>query len=1317
MNRTIPKLALLLVLLMSTFGMNANPIDMRIAQEVAVKFMNANTQTPLRGTDDLQLVTTYNISRGDAAFYVFNTPRGFVIVSADDCATPILGYSDEGQFNVDNIPIQLQDYLQDFLDQITYGIENNIQPDEATAHQWELARTVGHLIEQRATTVVDPLVTSNWGQNCNYNYYCPIDENGHCNHAVVGCVATSFAQILHYWGYPSVGTGSHTYTPYGYPTQTVNFGATIYDWAHMPNTLLNSPTTTEIKAVATLMWHCGVAVDMQYGPSSSGADFSNVESSLVDYFGYSDELSLVSRSDYSDEEWLNMMKNCLDLGRPIHYTGNMSFSGHAFVCDGYDSNDLLHFNWGWNGINNGYYALGALNPGAYSFNSRNKAIINIHPKCDSDTTFQVTTLVNSSIGGSVDGTGYYGCGDVCTLTAVPEDGYVFCSWTENGMIVSTESTYSFNVTGDRTLKVNFAEEGSVCNIVFDFYTLYEDSPGWEGDFMFVDYNNGITELFSMDGGSSATYYRTVVSGSYVTISWIPDSWICDFDISYDNGVPIQHEEEFYYEYEYSFLIDCEDAYSPHVISAIADPEEGGSVYGAGTYDPATVVTLTAVPNEGYTFMYWSEYDDIVSLEEEYTFIVSTDRDLVAHFTMGMTVSVTTNMAEGGTVTGGGVFDYDATCTLTATANEGYVFNNWTKNGQVVSHLSKYVFPVTESAEYVANFQQVDGIAIGDATNTNHYLPLYLLYCSMSEQIYTADEMGGAATEISSASFYNTSNFKRCNISVYMVHTDKTVFESNSDWIAVTEADRVFNGSVSMTGRGWTTIYFNTPFAYDGVSNVALIMVSNTSGGSISCRTFRTTTRQALRTYNYYNTNIDPSEPYSYSGTLMTEKSQVIFGIPSYDYTVTVAVYPEESGTVSTSGGSPYFYGQPETLIATPNEGFVFSHWTKNGEIISYLSQLNLSVTETADYVAHFQEADGIVIGNATYSSPYLPTYTNYYYSLSQQIYTADELGGEAMDLFSVSFFNTGPSCTRNLSIYMAYTDKTDFESDIDWVAVTETDQVFSGNVDMCDTGWVTITFDVPFFYDGTSNVVLTVDDNSGRWKYGVSCRTFSTDVNQALYVTGDANNYDPMSPPTSYSGGYYVSNAVLSRKNQIIFGNTSSSVTQTTELAQGWNWFSTYLGITLEDLQYALNTALPEATSMTIKSKNSNCRWNGTIWRAANGFTWDVASMYRIEVPEACELTLTGLPINPAEYPITIAPNTSTWIGLPLSESMTLDEAFPAGFAVSGDVIKGKDGNARYTGGQWRTTGNLNALEPGKGYIFNSNASGERTLVFSTGTK
>ena len=173
-----------------------------------------------------------------------------------------------------------------------------------------------------------------------------------------------------------------------------------------------------------------------------------------------------------------------------------------------------------------------------------------------------------------------------------------------------------------------------------------------------------------------------------------------------------------------------------------------------------------------------------------------------------------------------------------------------------------------------------------------------------------------------------------------------------------------------------------------------------------------------------------------------------------------------------------------------------------------------------------------------------------------------------------------------------------------------------------------------------------------------------------------------------------------------------TNVTQTITLTAGTNWVSTYLEITKEDLQNALVAALSDPAGTVIKSQNGNSTYRGGRWRDQS-FTWDVAKMYKIVVPEDCEITLTGMPINPAEHPITIAPNAPTWIGFPFAESMTPAQAIPAGFAVNADIIKGKDGNARYGNGNWRAQG-LNSLEPGKGYMYVSGASAteERTLVY-----
>lgn len=641
----------LLVLLMGWVGMaQANPVDMQTVREVAVKFMNANARTPLRGAEDLQLVTTYQTESGDAAFHVFNLLKGFVIVAADDCAMPVLGYSNERQFDTEDVPIQLQDYLLDFVEQIQYGIENPLETDETTARQWELVLATGCLTEQESRSFVAPMLTDTWNQTCNYNNKCPEDSNGPCGYTLTGCVATSLAQIMHYWGYPVSGMGSHSYKPPRYPQQTVDFGASTYDWANMPDSLTYSTTPEQINAVATLLWHCGVAVDMKYGTNVSSAYFTDVYEAIMKYFGYSNRMSLVFRQDYSDENWLMKMKNSLWDGCPIQYCSLEANGGggHAFVCDGFDSNDFLHFNWGWGGTANGYYSINALTPGGHVFTSENAAYINMQPDC---------------------------------------------------------------------------------------------TPG-----------------------------------------------------------------------------------SPNLISATASPSNGGTVSGTGTFDCGEV------------------------------------------------------------------------CTLTATSNEGYILDYWTKEDEVVSCLATCDLFVTDTIEYVANFHHVEGIAIGEATYANSFLPT-CDYQSLSEQIYTAEELGMGAGEIHSVAFFNAGSSGYRDFSIYLVNTTKTAFESPTDWISVTGSDLVFSGEVTIAGKDWTTIYFETPFQYDGLSNVALIVDDNknSNNDAMKCRTFSTDECQALCIYGS-GTNYNPNYPVSYTGTMMSEKNQIIFGTsPLETFTKEINAYTANGG--------------------------------------------------------------------------------------------------------------------------------------------------------------------------------------------------------------------------------------------------------------------------------------------------------------------------------------------------------------------------------------------------------------------------------------
>ncbi|MBO7618767.1 MAG: leucine-rich repeat protein [Bacteroidales bacterium] len=468
MNRVIPKMVFLLAILMRALGMKAHPVDMNIAREIGFSYMNTNGKAQMRSVNDLQLAATYSIDSGEAAFYIFNTPTGFVIVSGDNCVTPILGYSEERQFDVENIPIQLQDYLQGFVKQIEHVIKNHLGADEQTTQQWEMVRATGRLIDIRSDRAVEPLITDLWDQGCYYNALCPEDEIGDCGHVYAGCVATAMAQIMRYWGYPEQGTGSHSYSPPGYPEQYVDFGATTYDWDNMPIQLDGTSNDEQLGAVATLLWHCGVSVDMEYSNYSSEASLSSPKYAMKDYFMYSDESDFRQQDDYSDAIWKARLKDCLDLGRPVFYAGFSDlFGGHAFVCDGYDEDEFFHFNWGWSGEGNGYYAIGALNVhlvySYFEYNGNNCAIFNIHPQGET-TNYTINVSVNNDNGGTVSGGGTYAHGDIVSLVAIAQEGYEFSYWEENGGIASTNSNYSFTARYNRDLVAHFdlLEE----NIVF-----------------------------------------------------------------------------------------------------------------------------------------------------------------------------------------------------------------------------------------------------------------------------------------------------------------------------------------------------------------------------------------------------------------------------------------------------------------------------------------------------------------------------------------------------------------------------------------------------------------------------------------------------------------------------------------------------------------------------------------------------------------------------------------------------------------------------------------------------------------------------------
>ena len=433
-------LLLSLVMLLGMTALNAHPIDAAKAKFIGQKFANANFESNQRNKD-LQLVYTGLSNRGEACFYAFNVgDGGFVIVSADDRFRPIVGYSDEGTFATENPSPELMFYLDKIIEART---SRNAVLDERTPEEWQSVMTSGKLLSRNGGRGVDYICTTQWNQDSPYNLYAPEAGSGPGGRCYAGCVATAMSQVMKRWDHPAQGNGSHSYYCYGYGMQSANFGETTYDWEHMPDKLLGA-TQQEIDAVALFMYHCGVAVEMQFSPTGSGANSWDVPYAIQHYFSYSNHADLKGRDEYSLVNWQNMLKDQFDIGWPVYYSGFSNSGGHAFVCDGYDDNDLLHFNWGW-GRANGYFALGSLNPIGYSFNEKNFAILDINPQYEPWTVY--ATAYPPTLG-TVEGNGEYHLGEQCTLTAVPNDNSTFSYWKKGEVIISYNTSYSFAVNGD-----------------------------------------------------------------------------------------------------------------------------------------------------------------------------------------------------------------------------------------------------------------------------------------------------------------------------------------------------------------------------------------------------------------------------------------------------------------------------------------------------------------------------------------------------------------------------------------------------------------------------------------------------------------------------------------------------------------------------------------------------------------------------------------------------------------------------------------------------------------------------------------------------
>ena len=884
----------ILFLLAMIFGMNiyAKHVELSVAKKVAERYYcNVSQKNAVKAK-----LSHTESANAKEIYYVFNCDNeGFVIIAADDASLPVLGYSLTTQYQKTGHPVQFDYLLKNYKNQIMYIQKKNLKATSEIEDQWNALKNNSFQLMNSSKTAVSPLLTTTWAQSPYFNALCP-------GGSVAGCAATAMAQILKYWNYPATGIGSHTYYHSTYGYLTANFGSTTYNYSNMPNAVTSSNS-----AVATLNYHCGVAVDMNYSPSGSGAyvltsDFSGFHSAscqnaYTTFFGFNASLQGIEKSNYTDVNWINLLKQDLSGGKPVQYAGwdNTLNVAHTWVFDGVDISNNFHANFGWGGSYNGYYNIYSLNPSTYQFTANQQAIIGIQPSimtpsndnCNGAIILTSNTSCQSTYS-TVDGATADNFNVPSCDTYSPQSGILGAGVFFKFTAVATSHTIKVVPTG--TLDVIVVAYSGGCYVLQEIGCM--DTPG----------GNGVTTILTLNNLTIGQQYtiRVYDYGSANATSG-------GFNICVTHTTP------------------------QYTISTSANPSAGGYASGGGTYQSGQSCTVTATPYNGYGSPNWTENGSVVSTNSSYTFTVTGNRSLVANFIanpISFNITTSSNPSAGGYTSGGGSYQSGQNSTVTAIANSGFTFSNWTENGSIVSSNSSYSFNVTGNRNLVANFT-ANPINYTISTSSNP-----------SSGGYTSG--GGSYQNGQSCTVISTAN------SGY----------SNNNW---TE-----NGSVVSSSTSYTfTVTGNRNLMANFIANPVNFIVSTSAfpsnggyisgGGTYPNGQSCTVTATSYSGYTFTNWtengSIISTNP-SYSFTVSGNRSLVAnFTANPVYYTIILNTNPVNAGLAF--GGGQYQSGENCIASETSSPNYTFLYWTEGSIIYSntttYVFTVNSNRTLTANY--------------------------------------------------------------------------------------------------------------------------------------------------------------------------------------------------------------------------------------------------------------------------------------------------------------------------------------------------------------------------------
>ena len=514
-------------------------------------------------------------------------------------------------------------------------------------------------------------------------------------------------------------------------------------------------------------------------------------------------------------------------------------------------------------------------------------------------TYEITVSANPTTGGTVTGGGTFSYLETCTLTATPAENYIFVNWSKDGVVVSTDAIYSFSVVSSGNYVATFAAN--------EFQINVSANPS----------NGGIVTGAGVYGyGATATLTATANSG-FDFVNWTKNGVVVSMDATY------------------SFTVTESGNYVAHFsansyqITAMANPAEGGTITGEGSYEHGQICTLTATAAEGYTFVNWTKNGTVVSNNASYSFTVTENATYVANFSVNMyMITVSADPTVGGTVAGGGAYLYGSNCTVTAMANAGYTFTNWTKNGTVVSTDAAYTFTVTEDANLVAHF------------SLDHY----------NITVSVDPEVGGTATGGGSFTYGETCTLTATPNSGYaFVNWTKngTVVSSNATY------------SFSVTDNGDYVAHF------DVARYTITLLAQPAEGGSVfgagtyefgHVVTLRAIANEGYEFVNWTRDGGVVSSSANYP-IVVREDAEYVANFRSIVFEIKANTDPDNTGDIV--GVGLYNYGETCTLTVTPHDDYEFVNWTLNGQVVSEEESFSFVVTEAREYVAHLQYVDGI----------------------------------------------------------------------------------------------------------------------------------------------------------------------------------------------------------------------------------------------------------------------------------------------------------------------------------------------------------------------